>query len=84
MPNSNLRDLLGIVTTDSIRGLAVSDPVTKLPPYPSKGYKTMYITAQCGAGCSDWTSNYSYYDYPDWVVPANLSLIHISEPTRQP
>ena len=35
----------------------------------------MYITAQCGAGCSDWTSNYSYYDYPDWVVPANTTEI---------
>lgn len=75
MPNSNLRDLLGIVTTESIKGLAAADPVTKLPPYPSRDYTTMYITAQCGAGCQDWTSNYSFYDYPDWKVPANTTEI---------
>ena len=75
MPNSNLRDLLGIVTTESIKGLAGSDPVTKMPAYPARGYTTMYFTAQCGAGCSDWTSNYSYYDYPDWKVPANTTEI---------
>ena len=75
MPNSNLRDLLGIVTTESIKGLAAADPVTKLPPYPGRDYTTMYITAQCGAGCQDWTSNYGFYDYPDWKVPANTTEI---------
>ena len=75
MPNSNLRDLLGIVTTESIKGLAGSDPVTKMPAYPARGYQTMYFTAQCGAGCSEYTSNYSYYDYPDWKVPANTTEI---------
>jgi len=72
---SNLRDLLGIVTTDSIQGLAAADPVTKLPPYPSKEYEVMYITAQCGATCDGYTSNYGYYDYPDWKVPANTTDI---------
>lgn len=75
MPNSNLRDLLGIVTTESIKGLASSDATTKLPAYPSQGMRTMYFTAQCGATCDDWTSNYSYYDYPDWKVPSNTTQI---------
>lgn len=72
---SNLRDLLGIVTTESIKGLSAADPVTKLPPYPSKDYTVMYISAQCGATCDGWTSNYGYYDYPDWKVPANTTEI---------
>lgn len=72
---ANLRDLLGIVTTDSIKGLSASDPVTKLPAYPSRDYEVMYITAQCGATCDGYTSNYGYYDYPDWKVPANTTEI---------
>lgn len=72
---ANLRDLLGIVTTESVKGLAASDPVTKLPAYPSKDYTVMYITAQCGATCDGYTSNYGYYDYPDWKVPANTTEI---------
>ena len=72
---SNLRDLLGIVTDEYIKGLGSSDPTTKLPAYPSKDYTVQYISAQCGASCNDWTANYNYYDYPDWVVPTGSTEV---------
>lgn len=72
---ANLRDLLGLVTSDSIKGLGAADPVTKLPPFPSKGYRVQYISNQCGAFCDGRTSNYGYSDYPDWKVPADATDI---------
>jgi hypothetical protein len=70
---SNLRDLLGIVTEDFIKGLGGSNETTKLPSYPSKDYNVQYIAATCGATCNAWTSNYNYYDYPDWVIPTGTT-----------
>mgnify|MGYP001240748762 CR=1 FL=1 len=72
---TNLRELLGMVTTESVKGLAVSDPITKVPPFPSKGMCVMYITGQCGATCQERDNNYSYYDYPDWQVPVGVTEI---------
>ncbi len=72
---TNLRDLLGVVTTESIKGMAVSDPVTKVPPFPSKGMCVQYISATCGATCDSYDNNYGYYDYPDWQVPVGVSEI---------
>ena len=54
MPNTNLRDLLGVVTTKSIEGLSSADTTTKVPPYPSQDYTVMYISGQCGATCDNW------------------------------
>ena len=75
MPNTNLRDLLGVVTTAQIQQLAEADVTTKVPPYPSKDYTVMYIAAHCGATCDNWTSNYGYFQYPDWKVPANTTEV---------
>lgn len=73
MANTNLRDLLGIVTTDSIVNAAAADTVTKVPAYPSKGYCVHYITSQCGATCEDYTTQYHYYCYPAWDIPDNTT-----------
>ena len=35
----------------------------------------MYISGQCGATCDNWTSNYGYFEYPDWKVPTNTTEI---------
>ena len=72
---TNLRDLLGIVTTTSIKGMAVSDTVTKIPPFPSKGMCVQYIAATCGATCDQKTTNYGYYQYPDWTIPTGVSEV---------
>ena len=35
---SNLRDLLGIVTDEFVKGLGGTDSTTKLPAYPSRDF----------------------------------------------
>ena len=48
---SNLRDLLGIVSEDTLKAGAAPDDVTKIARLPSEGYCVQYITAYCGATC---------------------------------
>tara|TARA_B100000029_G_scaffold187145_2_gene184502 strand:+ start:21953 stop:22876 length:924 start_codon:yes stop_codon:yes gene_type:complete len=73
---TNLRDLLGFVSTESIKALAVSDTHTKVPPFPSKGYCVQYIATNCGANCDNRELNdINYYSYTDWTVPADVDEI---------
>ena len=46
---SNLRDLLGIVSEDTLKASAAPDDTTKIARLPSEGYCVQYISAYCGA-----------------------------------
>ena len=72
MPNTNLRDLLGFVTTDSLSGLSDPDATTKLARLPAAGYCTQYFTPHCGSTCQDHSTSYNYYRYPQWCIPDNV------------
>ena len=69
MANTNLRDLLGFVTSDSLEGLSAPDATTKLARLPSAGYCVQYIHGACGSTCSEHSTNYNYYRYPLWCIP---------------
>ena len=72
MPNTNLRDLLGFVTSDSLEGLSAPDATTKLARLPSQGYCVHYIVGACGSTCSEFSTSYNYYRYPQWCVPTGV------------
>jgi len=72
---ASLRTLLDTVTTSSLSAGSAADSTTKLPATPAKGYKVQYITAQCGATCDAWDTNYNYYDYPSWQVPTGVTEV---------
>ena len=60
---SNLRDLLGIVSEDTLKAGAAPDDVTKIARLPSEGYCVQYITA---CYMSEYNTNYYYMQYPNW------------------
>ena len=66
---SNLRDLLGIVSEDTLKASAAPDDTTKIARLPSEGYCVQYITAYCGATCQEYNTNYYYMQYPNWCAP---------------
>jgi len=66
---SNLRDLLGIVSEDTLKAGAAPDDVSKIARLPSEGYCVQYITAYCGATCQEYNTNYYYMQYPNWCAP---------------
>jgi len=70
---ASLRTLLDIVSESSIAAAAQPNTTTKLPPFPSTGYRVQYIPAFCGATCQGWTTDYNYYDYPSWTVPTGVT-----------
>ena len=72
MPNTNLRDLLGFVTSDSLEGLSAPDATTKLANLPSNGYCVHYMVGACGSTCQEFTTSYNYYRHPQWCVPVGV------------
>lgn len=70
---ASLRTLLDIVTESSLAASATPNTTTKLPPYPSQGYRVQYISSTCGATCDGWSTDYNYYDYPSWTVPTGAT-----------
>ena len=73
---TNLRDLLGFVSSQSIIDLGVSDTTTKVPPFPSKGYCVQYISSQCGSTCDGRELNsINYYRYENWTIPEDVDEV---------
>lgn len=66
---SNLRDLLGLISQESIIASSAPDAVTKVARLPSQGYHVQYIAPWCGATCQEYSTGNEYYQYPSWCVP---------------
>tara|TARA_B100001964_G_C14199770_1_gene585190 strand:- start:801 stop:1706 length:906 start_codon:yes stop_codon:yes gene_type:complete len=73
---TNLRDLLGLVTTQSLADLSVGDSLSKVPNMPSTGMCVQYIHAQCGAHNQNRELNaYNFFKYEDWTVPVGVTEV---------
>lgn len=66
---SNLRDLLGLISEESLADLAAPDTVSKIAKLPSEGYCVQYVMVNCGATCDNYSTAYNYYQMQNWCVP---------------